>query len=49
MVGVVFIDRKNTASAKDVMKREAVAITKDHVSAVRPTRDAAAGNGMNEW
>lgn len=37
LVGVVFIDRKNTASAKDVMKREAVAITKDHVSAVRPT------------
>uniref|UniRef100_A0A182TW97 1-acylglycerol-3-phosphate O-acyltransferase n=1 Tax=Anopheles melas TaxID=34690 RepID=A0A182TW97_9DIPT len=31
LVGVVFIDRKNTASAKDVMKREAVAITKDHL------------------
>ncbi|ETN60948.1 1-acyl-sn-glycerol-3-phosphate acyltransferase [Anopheles darlingi] len=32
LVGVVFIDRQNSASAKDVMKREAVAITKDHVS-----------------
>ncbi|XP_035796200.1 1-acyl-sn-glycerol-3-phosphate acyltransferase alpha-like isoform X2 [Anopheles albimanus] len=31
LVGVVFIDRQNSASAKDVMKREAVAITKDHL------------------
>ncbi|XP_053693177.1 1-acyl-sn-glycerol-3-phosphate acyltransferase alpha-like isoform X2 [Sabethes cyaneus] len=31
LVGVVFIDRKNTASAKDVMKREAVAITRDNL------------------
>ncbi|XP_058061782.1 1-acyl-sn-glycerol-3-phosphate acyltransferase beta-like isoform X1 [Anopheles bellator] len=31
LVGVVFIDRQNLASAKDVMKRETVAITKDHL------------------
>ncbi|XP_058819058.1 1-acyl-sn-glycerol-3-phosphate acyltransferase alpha-like isoform X2 [Topomyia yanbarensis] len=31
LVGVVFIDRKNTASAMNVMKREAVAITRDNL------------------
>ncbi|XP_062549004.1 1-acyl-sn-glycerol-3-phosphate acyltransferase alpha-like isoform X2 [Armigeres subalbatus] len=31
LVGVVFIDRKNTSSAKDVMKREAVAIQRDNL------------------
>lgn len=32
LVGVVFIDRKNISSAKDVMAREAVAIQRDNVS-----------------
>ncbi|XP_058453582.1 1-acyl-sn-glycerol-3-phosphate acyltransferase alpha-like [Malaya genurostris] len=31
LVGVVFIDRKNTASAMNVMKREAVAINRDNL------------------
>lgn len=31
LVGVVFIDRKNTASAKDVMNRESIAINRDNV------------------
>ncbi|XP_001662024.2 1-acyl-sn-glycerol-3-phosphate acyltransferase alpha [Aedes aegypti] len=31
LVGVVFIDRKNITSAKDVMKREAVAIQRDNL------------------
>lgn len=31
LVGVVFIDRKNISSAKDVMAREAVAIQKDNL------------------
>lgn len=31
LVGVVFIDRKNISSAKDVMAREAVAIQQDHL------------------
>lgn len=31
LVGVVFIDRKNTASAKDVMNRESIAINRDNL------------------
>ncbi|XP_055634200.1 1-acyl-sn-glycerol-3-phosphate acyltransferase alpha-like [Toxorhynchites rutilus septentrionalis] len=31
LVGVVFIDRKNTTSAKNVMKRESVAIMRDNL------------------